>query len=669
MKHEKELLRLPAPACPGLALPEDAEHKTRNLYFAAQVEAFGQELVLGVTVFGRDRAPMRRWWMTDKETVMQSFETVKNAFSHNLNREPGRAYSACIDTELDIGCWWRSVQTVLHGTAADRRRVLRHLNARGTDVGKAVMEAQIAQRTARREAERERQKKVIRERFARLPREPEDFLRWVEDTPLRRGRWFLYTYQRGAAQEGVCSHCGKKSRLGGVRLGAEVRCPHCDSLLRCRSTGKIGRGGLSLRERAALYQRAGDEIAVRVYTVGIDVREDVLLGVKKHVWTCEEYRYFLSADGQRTLGAYSSHYGRYSIRVDSFNECGDGYGYTLVYLCPENLGELRRALGIWTPVETLAERVLCSEPESLFRQLRKRPELEYLIKLGLYRLAAWELSCNQWRSRRTALLKGKTVTELLGVDKATLRELQQADADGETLRVVRALGKCGVTARAADMVDIARLDVTAGKADTLLRMARELSLHKALRYLGQQTDANTDGDDALQLWRDYVGMARELGIDLQDGMRLFPRKLRRAHDEAAKLVRMREDAALDAKIAATADSLADLMWETKTLCIFPARAAGELFCEGKALKHCVGREHYARSMAEGRTAIFFIRRPAERDVPYVTLELDLKTWRKLQCYGEGDAWPGKAVDSFVARWIKDIVRPRRVEQGSRRKPA
>ena len=44
-------------------------------------------------------------------------------------------------------------------------------------------------------------------------------------------------------------------------------------------------------------------------------------------------------------------------------------------------------------------------------------------------------------------------------------------------------------------------------------------------------------------------------------------------------------------------------------------------------------------------------------VPYVTLELDLKKWEKIQCYGKHDSWPGKAVDAFVKRWIEEVVKP------------
>ena len=98
-------------------------------------------------------------------------------------------------------------------------------------------------------------------------------------------------------------------------------------------------------------------------------------------------------------------------------------------------------------------------------------------------------------------------------------------------------------------------------------------------------------------------------------------------------------------------------WSFGGLTIRPAVSQEELFQEGETLGHCVGRMGYAEKMAKFRTAIFFIRREKTPDVPYVTLELDLEKWQKIQCYGKHDSWPGKAVDAFVKRWIEEIVKP------------
>ena len=190
-------------------------------------------------------------------------------------------------------------------------------------------------------------------------------------------------------------------------------------------------------------------------------------------------------------------------------------------------------------------------------------------------------------------------------------------------------------------------------------MTRFGTLHKALNYVKVQlerTKAFRDGAHVLQTWRDYKNMAMDLGKDVEDVRVALPKTLKTAHDEAAKSLRARKDRELNKRVARSADKLKTLCWSFGGLTIRPAVSQEELFQEGETLGHCVGRMGYAEKMAEFRTAIFFIRREKTPDVPYVTLELDLKKGEKIQCYGKHDSWPGKAVDEFVKRWIGEVVK-------------
>ncbi|MBO4854065.1 MAG: PcfJ domain-containing protein [Oscillospiraceae bacterium] len=660
MKNTKELLALPVPICPAVELPEDtrlsAHTGIRNLYFTAQTIVLHGEEFLGVTVYGRDKQPMRRWWLTQTQSAMQSFQTVKDKFNHQYNRQPGRLYEAAIDTELRVGLYWYETRDCLIGTREDRKTVRQFTKGSIKGIGEMIAAFQRMQRDTARERTRAKQREAIQKRFSFIPREPEDFDTWICDGPMLSYRWFLYTYTGKKKQSGVCTHCGKSSELDGVKTGTDVICPGCGSKLHCRSWKRLPRYGIWEEEKVALYQYAGSEIVVRAYRATMRIKHDDLTGVVKRKLTrVETYRYFLDPAALHIIkAAYSDRYGKKSISVGGFNECGEDYGYLEAYVCPIGLEEIRRKLGIWTPVEELAKRGLCCNAEGLLNQLKKRPELEYLAKMGLYALTNWEMA----QGNSTSLLKGVSVTDILGVDKLTVQKLRQTDVDGDALRLVREFHKNGVTLATEDISALDRLKIKY-RTISLLKMAKASSAHKAIRYVTQQTNANTDADDVLNLWSDYVGMAKEIGINLSDGMRLFPRKLRTAHDEAAKIIEIRENAEIDKGIRKTAEDLDDLHWEKYGLLIRPARSHMELFEEGKKLSHCVGRKHYAMSMAEGKTAIFFIRREKKPDIPYVTLELSLTGWHKIQCYGKGDSWPGKSVDTFVNAWLRDVVRPAR----------
>ena len=76
--------------------------------------------------------------------------------------------------------------------------------------------------------------------------------------------------------------------------------------------------------------------------------------------------------------------------------------------------------------------------------------------------------------------------------------------------------------------------------------------------------------------------------------------------------------------------------------IVPANSAA-IKEEGEALHHCVGT--YIERVAKGETAIFFIRREAEPDKPYYTLE-----WRDnkvIQCRGMNNCSVTDKVKAFV----------------------
>jgi len=79
------------------------------------------------------------------------------------------------------------------------------------------------------------------------------------------------------------------------------------------------------------------------------------------------------------------------------------------------------------------------------------------------------------------------------------------------------------------------------------------------------------------------------------------------------------DAKLNAWIAARLPRLNRYSCEVGGLLIRPAKSSIELFDEGKALKHCVGR--YAESYAKGRTDLYVIRKKEAPDEPFVTVEV------------------------------------------------
>ncbi|UTW69885.1 PcfJ domain-containing protein [Anaerobacillus sp. HL2] len=88
-----------------------------------------------------------------------------------------------------------------------------------------------------------------------------------------------------------------------------------------------------------------------------------------------------------------------------------------------------------------------------------------------------------------------------------------------------------------------------------------------------------------------------------------------------------------------------------------AKSSIEMFDEGKALDHCVGR--YAESYAKGPIAIMFIRKTDEPDKSFYTLEVDMGSMSVTQCRGLKNCGTTEDVKQFVEAFKKEKLSKKR----------
>lgn len=151
---------------------------------------------------------------------------------------------------------------------------------------------------------------------------------------------------------------------------------------------------------------------------------------------------------------------------------------------------------------------------------------------------------------------------------------------------------------------------------------------------------------------DYWRACRTLGRDLNDHQARFPRNLIEAHDAAMEQRRIAEaktETALVPRFRIRRRQLAKYIFAADGLKIIPAGSRAELQKEADALHHCVWT--YAQRHAEGKTAIFFIRRTVEPGEPYYTLELDENKLKVRQNRGLRNCGKTAAVQAFEDLWI------------------
>lgn len=185
---------------------------------------------------------------------------------------------------------------------------------------------------------------------------------------------------------------------------------------------------------------------------------------------------------------------------------------------------------------------------------------------------------------------------------------------------------------------------------------------KILKYIQKQTEKRKEEkghttytpEGIIRAYRDYLHECEQLHFDLHDREILFPKDLVAAHDRTMKQIAFEKNKADQEKFQKAVEKLENFAWSEGEFFIRPAREQMELTAEGKALHHCVGG--YIKRMAEGETAIFFLRKANEPDKPFYTLELQKK--RVIQCRTEHNASYDRNPDvkNFVDMWIEKIVK-------------
>lgn len=174
---------------------------------------------------------------------------------------------------------------------------------------------------------------------------------------------------------------------------------------------------------------------------------------------------------------------------------------------------------------------------------------------------------------------------------------------------------------------------------------------RTINYLYKQVENGGKGLVSVSYLNDYWKMVFKVHNSLPETMR-YPKDLVKAHDRMVLLIKERESKKLNELISGRFKELDNLSFadEETGLMIRPCATHGEIIKEGKILIHCVAT--YAKSYAEGKTSIFFIRKLSEPDIPYYTLEF--KNGKVAQNRGLRNCARTEDVKIFEEKWLNHI---------------
>ena len=296
------------------------------------------------------------------------------------------------------------------------------------------------------------------------------------------------------------------------------------------------------------------------------------------------------------------------------------------------------------------------------------PQLEYFVKMGLYRLAGDLIYSGQ---KILSDSETKDMRKVLNISKTKIAVMKKYNLGLKGLTVMRWLEKEAVNLNEKEAYNFTFLYDS--RITTLIEYREYAPIKKIINYLLKQFSGSCrserftlDSDLGLLTkkqirefgnctndWMDYIEWSKELGHEIKSKYVLFPKSLKFAHNKTMKEYQIHEKKVEYAKMLRDRRKVNRILNDERRLLEDKIKKEDyflkipndwkEIRKEGDLLGHCVGS--YISNIAEGKCQIYFLRKKEEPDKPFYTMEW--ANGKVRQCRGKGNCGYDDKVASFV----------------------
>ena len=499
------------------------------------------------------------------------------------------------------------------------------------------------------------------------------------------GNHFVYYKRKGNYSYCHCSECGKRYVLRAVPTqdpfedaAMDIEKPERDMKTICRECGTKAvykPAGSCKPEYYYNYivygQKIDDETFVfRVYYSNQRTHKDC-----PTYYSVREEKRIILQKGKKPV-RYSSYY-----RSDGWVKCttGENWYYTVH---PRTFANIKNT-GMFKYVP------VCKEIAKSFMRgcwvmdyyiaAARYPDLEMILKMGLTDYAArlvhkYPTNINP---------RGKTIENRLRVYKNRIPYMIREKGSVKSTHRFQTEKKYGQHWTDEEIKIFDNLN-DRHFGDGWMIALKYMTLTKLKNYMTKQNIYPVDNDpwkasaekrQIREEYYDYLQMRADQGYDMTNDIILFPKDLKRRHDE---MVIEAEKAKLDKRIKEVSMRFPSIKRRYAKLSekysaaaggyiIRPAKDAAEIVTEGRILHHCVGTDRYLEKHNKGASAILFLRPIKDKDNPFITVEI--KDEQILQWYGAYDKKPQmKMIDAWLEKYIKELKKHEKMIKNDKKSP-
>ncbi len=537
----------------------------------------------------------------------------------------------------------------------------------GLDCLDRVQEHLRSQRSRNKQIAKE---KIIMDKISTVKGLPRDIQNFMNRETLPH--YIFYDYTRSKKQiMGYCTRCKHEVPIANVKHKTAGICPKCKAKVTFLTRGR--RGYIVDRSTAQVIQRVSDkEIVVRFIK---SFRKYSKCDIP-YFSVYENARKYISWDSEGKC-KYADYYYSYNRGITThwckgerpvinkwyYHFEADGCGF----LYHRNLDDVLKG----TPFQYSAvKQYYFSDREPLYvarylREYLRYPAVEYLVKLGLYRLATFVVygeERRQYCSKDDGIdCKGKNICEVLGVSKKDVPFIRSVDPGIIQLRMIKAMLAEGKTPdrdllrwcskySIEDSEDIS-IPLRYMSAYKLIKYASEcFETHRKKNYYNQSGYSNMK--DLISDYKDYLDMSDALGHDMKSSFVLYPKDLKEAHARVNDMSDVTVVEEYNNKIARMSKELQErYQFEQLGFMVVPPISAQDIVKEGDKLHHCVGR--YIKKMVLEKTIILFIRKKSAPKKSLCTVEI--KNGKIAQARTQNNADPYPKLQRFINLWEREVI--------------
>lgn len=540
------------------------------------------------------------------------------------------------------------------------------------------LESAIAGEKADRAYKRRMQR--LKERCSYVEPLDDEFKAYCKKKFDRFGKHIMWYKRKGRYADFKCSACGCEYRRAteyGVSYESQseniVATPKQGIISRCEICGAMGKYQARERkfnEQLTFYKADTykDGLVIREVAASQVIRKDV----KEAYEYTEMTRLFITKAEEHKDFCY---YDGWTDKTEWYDRNSSGmYSYQSPkgFLYEPSLANIKKSAFKYCAIDRFLSKYPKSDIHGYFKAYRRYPQLEYLVKMQLWKLAE-PLTANFYQTNDMDMAAARP-EDMLGIQKKDIPYLVEQEGNIKILNICRLQKQTGQQFEmiyCAWLYEILSVGYSSHRIyEQLLQIAEHMSIKRVInqlaKYVGYESPDDLEGDypnrfgyhylnERAGKYLDYLQMRIELGYDLSNNVYSKPRDLDAAHQEMV----MQSDAKKIKEKSMTADEkytqipklikqLSKVyMYKDEKYQIVIPKSASDIIEEGHVLHHCVGGDNYLRAHNRQTSTILFLRHSKNPDIRFVTIEI--KKDHIVQWYG---AYDKKTEETEVNKWLR-----------------